>query len=227
MTAKKSKDETQARNTFNVVRRESETNSEAIARHALGPMARHAATHAQVLHSQMGGLPNCPTVVDYAKAVEGIADNGAAGDLAFAGRLLAAQAATLDNIFTEMARRMAVNMGDHLGATEAYARIALKAQANSRATIEALAKLHQPREQTVRHVHVNEGGQAVIAHEFHHHGSMRGGPENGRSAEQAHAQDPSGPALPCPDALGQRVPGARDQGQEAMPNARRQRKRSA
>lgn len=33
-----------------------------------------------------------------------------------------------------------------------------------RATLEALAKLDQPREQTVRHVHVdNRGGQAVIA----------------------------------------------------------------
>lgn len=56
------------------------------------------------------------------------------------------------------------------GATETYARIAMKAQAQSRATLETLAKLHQPREQTVRHVHVNDGGQAVIADQLHHHG---------------------------------------------------------
>ncbi len=48
-------------------------------------------------------------------------------------------------------------------------RLALKVKANSRATLETLAKLHQPREQTVRHVHVNEGGQAVVADNFHNY----------------------------------------------------------
>ncbi|OYU35259.1 MAG: hypothetical protein CFE35_09710 [Novosphingobium sp. PASSN1] len=42
-----------------------------------------------------------------------------------------------------------------------YMRLALKAQAACRSTLEALARLHQPREQTVKHVHVSEGGQAV------------------------------------------------------------------
>jgi len=79
---------------------------------------------------------------------------------------------------------MALNMGDYLGATETYARIAMKARTGSRQAIETLAKLHQPREQTVRHVHVNEGGQAVIAGEFHTH---TGEQENGKSSEQPHA----------------------------------------
>ena len=47
-----------------------------------------------------------------------------------------------------------------------------------------LARLHQPREQTVRHVHVSEGGQAVIADQFHHHG---GSGENAKSVKQSHA----------------------------------------
>lgn len=38
-----------------------------------------------------------------------------------------------------------------------------------RATLEALAKLHQPREQTVKHVHVNEGGRAIVADQIHQH----------------------------------------------------------
>jgi hypothetical protein len=100
-------------------------------------------------------------------------------------------------------------------------RLALKAQANSRATIEALAKLHQPREQTVRHVHVNEGGQAVIADQFHHHA---GGQGNGQSTEQPHAaRSPcAGTALPSPDPLGEAMPVSSGEGRKAMQNARRQ-----
>jgi hypothetical protein len=53
--------------------------------------------------------------------------------------------------------------------TESYGRLASKAQSNCWATLEALAKLHQPREQTIKHVHVNKSGQAVVADEIHHH----------------------------------------------------------
>ena len=100
-------------------------------------------------------------------------------------------------------------------------RLALKAQANSRATMEALAKLHQPREQTVRHVHVNEGGQAVIADQFHHHA---GGRENGQTADQPHATGAgatgSGPAMLGHDAQGSGVPIPGNQGAEQVPDAR-------
>lgn len=78
--------------------------------------------------------------------------------------MLLSQVVSLDTIFTDMARRAALNNGQYPDATERYLRLAFKAQSNSWATLEALAKLHQPREQTVRHVHVdNRGGQAVIA----------------------------------------------------------------
>ena len=166
--------------------------------------------------------------MDCAEAVVARAEKVAAGDPQQIAKMLAMQATTLDAVFTEMARRMALNMGDYLGATQTYARIALKAQAGSRASLEAIAKLHQPREQTVRHVHVNEGGQAVIADEFHHH---TGGQENGQSSEQPHATGTgatgAGPSLPSPDPIGQAVPVASGEGQPAMPNARRQGKRRA
>ena len=82
------------------------------------------------------------------------------------------------------ARRAANNMGEYINATERYGRLALKAQSNCRATLEALAKLHQPREQTMRHVHVNEGAQAVVADHLHNH---TGAAENGKSVKQSHA----------------------------------------
>ncbi len=75
----------------------------------------------------------------------GAAKDAAAGDLATLERMLSGQAQTLNIMFTELARRAAANMGQHLDATETYLRLALKAQAQSRATVEALAEIKNPR----------------------------------------------------------------------------------
>jgi hypothetical protein len=98
-----------------------------------------------------------------------IGNQAASDDMAFASRILVALAATLDTMFTKLTRRAALNVGEYLNAAGPYARLALKAQSNRRATLEALAKLHQPREQTGRHLHVNQGGQAIVAEQFHQH----------------------------------------------------------
>jgi hypothetical protein len=64
----------------------------------------------------------------------------------------------MDSMFTEFARRAAINMGQYLETAERYGRLAMKAQGNCRATLETLAKLHQPREQTVQHVRAASPG---------------------------------------------------------------------
>lgn len=142
------------------------------------------------------------------------------GDLKHYRALLAMQADALNGIFTEMARRAAANMGDYLGATQTYLRLGLKAQAQCRSTIESLERLTSGHVQTVKHVHVNEGGQAVIADQFHHH---TGGQENGQAVKQPHATGTGaagpGTALPCPDPLGQAVPIPGGEGPEALPDA--------
>lgn len=210
-------------NSLNVAAKEAEAEHKATARALIAPDFRHGQTVSQLLKANLGDAKFAPGMGDYADAITEQVNMAAKGDLRFASRMLAAQALTLDNIFAEMARRMAINMGDYLGATETYARIALKAQAGSRAALAELAKLHQPREQTVRHVHVNEGGQAVIADQFHHH---TGGQENGQTDKQPQATGTgaagSGTALPCPDPLGQAVPIPGGEGPEALPNARGQ-----
>lgn len=215
---------TSARNdAFQVTQHKDEREHLAVAKALIAPDFRHGVTTAQIMKAQFGTSDLAPGIGDYADAFQERANGAANGDRAFASRMLVAQAITLDTIFTEMARRMALNMGDHLGATETYARVALKAQANSRATLEALAKLHQPREQTVRHVHVNEGGQAVIADQFHHH---HGGKENGKSSEQPHAtgasQSGQSAALPGPDALRNGLPVSGGEREAALPHARRE-----
>jgi hypothetical protein len=80
-----------------------------------------------------------------------------AGDLSGLEALLTAQATALDSIFTEMARRAALNMGTHIEPTEVYFRLAFKAQSQCRATVETLAEIKTPR-------HVSFVKQANIAH---------------------------------------------------------------
>jgi hypothetical protein len=144
-----------------------------------------------------------------------------AGDLSHQKAILAAQADALNSIFTEMARRAALNMGEYIGATETYLRLGLKAQAQCRANIEALDSLTSGRVQTVKHVHVSEGGQAVIADSIHHHA---GGKENAESNEQPHATGAAGtcPPLLGHDAQGSGLPISSSEGQPAMQNARGQ-----
>ena len=210
----------QPNNSLAVHKAEGEETNLATARTILGPDFRHAVAISQVLKPQFGSMDGAPGFGDYAEAIHARGDGATKGELAFASRTLAAQAMTLDTIFTEMARRMALNMGDYLGAAETYARIALKAQAQSRATLEALVKAHQPREQTVRHVHVNDGGQAVIADQFHNHA---GAAENGKSNKQSDATGPAGasPALLGADPFGNGVPISGGEGAETLQNARR------
>lgn len=195
-----------------------ETGAQAMARKVLDPGFRHAVTASTFADKLLGSAIEHPGLMDYIDHVLKIGSAAQSGDLSIASRLLASQAITLDAMFTELARRAALNMGEYIEASERYGRLALKAQSNSRATLEALAKLHQPREQTVRHVHVNEGGQAVIADQFHHHA---GGQENGESSEQSHEQRACGSPLLGADPSGHPLPVASDKGKASLPTTRR------
>lgn len=202
-----------------------ETGAQAMARKILDPGMRHGIAASAFAGAALGDMEG-PGLMDYIGHILKAAEQGEAGELGLASRTLAAQAMTLDAMFTELSRRAALNLGEYLEASERYTRLALKAQSNCRTTLEALAKLHQPREQTVRHVHVNEGGQAVIADQFHNH---TGASENAESTEQSDATAPAGtsPALPSPDASGNGVPIASRKGKAALPDARRHKPRRA
>ena len=207
----------------NLIQGTDETQRDAIARAMIRPSLRHGQLAAELGQIMVSQLPEeqWPGVAEYRKEACKIIVAAESGDIGIASQLLAAQAMTLDAIFTELARRSAINLGQHLDASERYMRLALKAQGNCRATLDALAKLHQPREQTVRHVHVNEGGQAIVADEFHSHS---GGQGNGKVAEQPHAARAgaagTGTALPGPDALRDGVSIAGREGESAMQDAR-------
>ena len=83
------------------------------------------------------------------------------GDLAAVERMLHAQAVALNVLFYEMARRAGLNMGQNLPVTEAYMRMALKAQSQSRATVETLSTVKNP-VVFARQANINNGGQQQV-----------------------------------------------------------------
>ena len=206
-------------NALTVEQTTEETGAQAMARKLLQPTLKNAAAASAFTDKMMGSGIELPGIGDYADHIHSLTQKAADGDVVMASKILAAQAITLDSMFAELARRAALNMGEYINAAERYGRLALKAQSNCRATLEALAKLHQPREQTVRHVHVNEGGQAVIADQFRYHA---GASENGQSVKQSHATGETGEstALPSPHAIGNGVPIPRRKRKAAVPDAR-------
>ena len=187
---------------LSVVRREGETDGHVLARIALDPVARHGAV-AGTFAAQLFGEDHRTTNADSITVMGDEVEKAANGDLTFASRMLAAQALSLDAMFTEMMRRSGNKLGVHPEGMERYMRLALKAQSACRTSLEALAKLHQPREQTVKHVYVNEGGQAVIADQFHQHA---GGVKIGKPVEQSHATFGDLATLPREDSLGEAMP---------------------
>lgn len=214
-------DATPKKQTLKVPAIEGKSDGRRLAEVSINPAAHSLVTVQQFTNKTFGEHD----VTDLFCAVSDKVKSISKGDLTEARAMLAAQAISLNAIFTEMARRAGINMGDYLQATQTYLRLALKAQAQSRSTIEALDRLTNGHVQTVKHVHVAEGGQAVIADEFHHH---TGGKQNGRSDEQPHAPGKlggtagAGPALPSPDPLGQAVPIASGERQQAVQDARGQ-----
>jgi len=190
----------------------------------LGPHLSHALAASGFGEKPLGSKYKRLCITEHVQRMHDITGKAVKGDLTICSQMLAAQAVTLDNMFAELARRSAKNVDDHLEAAERFGRLALKAQANCRATLEALAKLHQPREQTVRHVHVNEGGQAIVAQQVNYNG--RGEP-NAKTVKQSHATGAVSEraALPCPNAPAQGMPIAGSERQAAMSNARRQKSR--
>lgn len=207
-----------ASDTLEVERVEGEESLKTVARLGLRPGVRHAQV-AGAAASYHFGEKNSPTIMDNTEALTEILKSAKDGDKMLSSQVLAAQAITLDALFTELAMRSKQNMGQYYDAAERYMRLALKAQTNCRATLEALAKLHQPREQTVKHVHVNGGGQAVVADQFHQH---KGG-QNENSIKQSHATRAAGEGSPMlgQDAQGNGLPIPKGARKEAVQNARR------
>ena len=91
---------------------------------------------------------------------QGEAVNG--GDLSSLERTLTAQALSLNAIFGELARIAHCNLFKVPDVAERYLRLALKAQGQSRATVETLAAIKNPPVVFARQANINNGGHQQV-----------------------------------------------------------------
>lgn len=134
-----------------------DSKAKTIVRTALRPSVQAAVTLEQVNKGTFN--------LDLLELVDALSDQAKAastGDLSHAEALLVTQAQTLDGLFHNMTRRAMLNVGEHMAAAETYMKLALKAQAQARATIETLAELKNPRMvQFVNQANIANGPQQV------------------------------------------------------------------
>ena len=137
--------------------------------------------------------------------------------------LLAVQMFATHDLSMELMRR--AKQADNLRVMAEYGTLATKLSRTMTTQIEALGKLRRGGEQTVRveHVHVYEGGQAVV-------GVVNAGGTGGNGKRVGQSYGPGvaaalGPAMLGQDAAGNGVPIASDARQEAVPHPRRRKPR--
>lgn len=131
-------------NTIKVIEEEGESKEHQIARLGLSPTVAAAVTATKFAKGAVGEMDLTETVAVVRDRVRKVKE----GDLSDVEATLTAQAMTLDSIFHEMAKRAALNMGQHMAATESYLKMALKAQSQCRATLETLVEVKAPRSAT-------------------------------------------------------------------------------
>jgi hypothetical protein len=83
------------------------------------------------------------------------------GNIGRAESMLISQAHSLDVIFTRLALDASVNLQSNMPAAETYLRLALKAQAQCRATLETLATIKNPPVVFARQANITNGPQQV------------------------------------------------------------------
>lgn len=144
-------------NALPVARTPEQTLEQALSRTAIRPSINGAS----VIKAYQGNLLGKD--VDLSELVAGLSDsckrvNG--GDLSTLEAMLVSQATALQTIFTSLARR--AQSQEYQKNLEAFLGLALKAQAQSRATISALVDLKYPRQATfVKQANIANGPQQV------------------------------------------------------------------
>lgn len=145
-------------NALEVPAQPGESNDNAMARLAVAGVAGNARSMVQFSAATFGEL----SLTGCVQALKSTAEDMNEGDLGAAVTMLAAQAVALNAMFGELARRANLNMGEHLGATETYMRLAMRAQGQCRATLETLAAIKNPPVVFARQANINNGGQQQV-----------------------------------------------------------------
>lgn len=121
--------------------RSGETPAESVANMAVAGLEPHGVAIYELARPQLGDTLDLTEIV---AALYRETEKTQANDLSGVEARLTAQAATLDALFLRLLTRATGNMGQFLKAGEIYMRLALRAQAQSRATMETLALVKNP-----------------------------------------------------------------------------------
>lgn len=151
------KAKTEPNRQLRIERQEGKSDAQRLADASLDPAANAATT---VLAFNRGTFGETGISETY-EALNEAARKVRSGDMSGPEAMLLAQGDALNAIFTELARRSAINMGEYIEASEKYMRLALKAQAQCRATIETLATLKNPPVVIARQANIAAGPQQV------------------------------------------------------------------
>jgi len=133
------------------------------ARIALTP-SLNAAAVLEVFGTWVGG-DEAPDIGDLAASLSAGTRELWAGDMKRVEAMLYSQAHALQGIFVSLARRAAKQQ--HLKQWDAYMRMALKAQAQCRMTLETLATIKNPPVVIARQANINNGGQQQVNNGAH------------------------------------------------------------
>jgi len=133
---------------------EGQTDAEVRAAATIGPAVQAAYTVAKI---EKGGDLNA-----LVEALQTQSKRVISGDTGRMEEILITQAHTLDLIFNNLTRRAVANMQEgYVPVAETYLRLALKAQSQSRASIESLAQIKNPPVIYARQAYLANGPQQV------------------------------------------------------------------
>ena len=121
----------------------------------LGPAVQNA-----VAISDWGKYAGEVDLSALAEDLRKMSDKVKAGNMGAVESLLFGQAMALQTMFTSLARRSALNAGQHIDASETYMKLALKAQSQCRATLETLAIVKNP-QPYIKQANITNGPQQV------------------------------------------------------------------
>jgi hypothetical protein len=140
-----------------VVARPGVTEDRLMADVATDGIAANASTAIAFLRHEHPGL----SLTDMVNSIKAHGERANANDLAGGEQTLIAQSVSLNAIYGELARRASLNMGEYPDAFERYLRLALKAQAQCRATLETLAAIKNPSVVFAKQANIAHGPQQV------------------------------------------------------------------
>lgn len=131
-----------------------------LARITLAPVYQAIETVKMISNNGMNGITGAG-LTELVDQLESLVADASAGDTEQIDAILISQAQTLDALFNHLTRRSVMNMDQYFEAANTYMKLALRAQANCRVTLECFANLKKP---LVKQTNIAHGPQQVNIH---------------------------------------------------------------